>query len=67
MAKPLVACEGEGQLIGRVTIANAVASHAAATWREDVRVRRLAIAAGESDAHGEQLKLVSCVLGELPS
>lgn len=50
----------------RVLIGNAVADHAAARWRNDVRTRKLAIATGEGDVHGERLRLESWGLGEFP-
>lgn len=56
---------GEPELRRRV--AHAVADHAAARWREDVRQRKLAIAEGEGVVHGERLVLSHWGLDELPA
>src|SRR2546425_6492870 len=51
----------------RILVAEAVADQAAATWRNDVRARKLAIATGVGDVHGEHLVLESWGLGEYPA
>lgn len=49
----------------RVLIANAVADHAAAAWREDVRTRKLTVATGEGTVHGVHYVLANWGLADL--
>jgi hypothetical protein len=51
----------------RVLIANAVADHASAAWREDVRTRKLTVATGEGTVHGVQYVLANWGLSEEPA
>jgi hypothetical protein len=51
----------------RVLIANAVADHANAAWREDVRTRKLTVATGQGTVHGVQYVLENWGLSELPA
>lgn len=53
------------QLERRTFIANAVADRARAEFREDVRVRKLAIASGEGMVHGLKLQLARWGLDEV--
>lgn len=50
----------------RILIANAVADHARPEFRNDVRSRKLAIATGAGQVHGEPFELESWGLGEYP-
>lgn len=50
----------------RVLIANAVADFAKPGFREDVRSRKLTIATGAGQVHGEPFELESWGLGEYP-
>ena len=50
----------------RILIANAVADFAKPEFREDVRSRKLTIATGNGQVHGEQFELESWGLGEYP-
>ncbi|MBI3781043.1 MAG: peptidoglycan-binding protein [candidate division NC10 bacterium] len=50
----------------RILIANAVADLARPEFREDVRSRKLTIATGNGQVHGEQFELESWGLGEYP-
>lgn len=49
----------------RVLIANAVADHANAAWREDVRTRKLTVATGEGTVHGVHYVLKNWGLADL--
>lgn len=51
----------------RVLIANGVADHASAAWREDVRTRKLTVATGEGTVHGVQYVLKNWGLDEVPA
>lgn len=51
----------------RVLIANGVADHAAAAWREDVRTRKLTVATGEGTVHGVHYVLKNWGLDEVPA
>ena len=51
----------------RVLIANGVADHASAAWREDVRTRKLTVATGEGTVHGVHYLLKNWGLDELPA
>ncbi len=51
----------------RVAIANAVADRALPAWREDVRKRKLTVATGEGDVHGEHYVLKNWGLDEVPA
>lgn len=51
----------------RVLIANGVADHAAAAWREDVRTRKLTVATGEGTVHGVSYVLKNWGLDEVPA
>jgi hypothetical protein len=51
----------------RVLIANAVADHANATYREDVRTRKLTIATGEGTVHATHFVLANWGLSEAPA
>jgi hypothetical protein len=48
-------------------VADSVADQSSATYREDVRARKRAIASGEGDVHGEHLRFVDWGLGEYPA
>lgn len=50
----------------RILIANAVADFAKPEFREDVRSRKLTIATGNGQVHGEPFRLESWGLGEYP-
>lgn len=52
------------ELEQRKALANAVADYASATWREDVRMRKLAIATGEGLVHGRAYRLANWGLTE---
>lgn len=49
----------------RVLIANGVADHASAAWREDVRIRKLTVATGEGTVHGTTYVLKNWGLDEV--
>jgi Putative peptidoglycan binding domain/Glycosyl hydrolase family 46 len=51
----------------RVLIANAVADHASAAWREDVRTRKLTVATGAGTVHGVSYVLKNWGLDEVPA
>ncbi|MFL6245308.1 MAG: peptidoglycan-binding protein [Thermoanaerobaculia bacterium] len=51
----------------RALIANGVADHAAAAWREDVRTRKLTVATGEGTVHGVHYLLKNWGLDEVPA
>jgi hypothetical protein len=51
----------------RVLIANAVADHANAAWREDVRTRKLTVATGQGTVHGVEYVLANWGLAEIPA
>jgi hypothetical protein len=51
----------------RVLIANGVADHASAAWREDVRTRKLTVATGEGTVHGVHYLLENWGLDEVPA
>ncbi len=50
----------------RILVANAVADHARPEFRQDVRSRKLTIATGAGQVHGEPFELTSWGLGEFP-
>lgn len=50
----------------RILIANAVADHARLEFREDVRSRKLTIATGAGQVHGERFELETWGVGEYP-
>jgi len=58
---------GMAEKVLRVLIANGVADHANATWREDVRTRKLTVATGEGTVHGVSYILKNWGLDELPA
>lgn len=51
----------------RVLIANGIADHALAAWREDVRTRKLTVATGEGTVHGAHYVLKNWGLDEVPA
>ena len=51
----------------RTLIANGVADHASAAWREDVRTRKLTVATGEGTVHGVHYVLKNWGLDEVPA
>jgi hypothetical protein len=51
----------------RVLIANGVADHALAAWREDVRTRKVTVATGEGTVHGVHYILKNWGLDEVPA
>ena len=51
----------------RMLIANGVADHALAAWREDVRTRKLTVATGEGTVHGVHYVLKNWGLDEVPA
>lgn len=51
----------------RVLIANGIADHALAAWREDVRTRKLTVATGEGTVHGVHYVLKNWGLDEVPA
>jgi hypothetical protein len=55
------------ELHQREALANAVADKCAATWREDVRSRKLAIARGVGTVHGRAYKLANWGIAEFPA
>ena len=56
--------KAKDQQARRLLIGNAVVDQSSKTFREDVRKRKVAIATGEGDVHGEHLRLESWGLGE---
>lgn len=48
----------------RMIVADAVADQSTKEWRDDVRKRKRAIAAGEGDVHGEHMRFADWGLGE---
>lgn len=55
------------ELAQREALANLTADKSAASWREDVRSRKLAIARGKGTVHGRAYTLASWGLAEVPA
>jgi peptidoglycan hydrolase-like protein with peptidoglycan-binding domain len=55
------------ELVQREALANAVADHAKAQFREDVRARKLAIARGRGDVHSRHVELATWGLTDVPA
>jgi hypothetical protein len=62
-AQPMHATE----LAQRKALAHAVANHSTRAWREDVRMRKLAVATGEGRVHGRTYRLANWGLTEAPA
>ena len=63
----LAQTHGQAEAVVREAVANAVADHAKAQFREDVRSRKLAIARGQGTVHGRNVVLANWGLTQLPA